>query len=446
MHRRVETVTFLDELRVHFGVSVDFTLPSLGREEKKLPSGLPIRYVPLSLLKKEVLKDFDVRDEANRAMPLLTRLQNSPIAELLLAIRAASLLGVEPLDLQDRHGALFRNVVGGAVEHGAAPEPDASRARKALTTFAESSPNSASPIERERGLMWGDALVRSTLETLATQFLLLVAVGRPYDRRRRVIKFGYEATLDEPVGKRGDKALQALALKSYVVELETPGLYAAESFHIEIPTPDDVVVEDGRLVRSVRWADRPTQQPFRRQISSSQRAVDRAALYGVSPSIAYLRQLSEKRMIEEATAEVSFALQPSLLWPVASLITVTFAMFLFGLIARWGFDRHSVGDVSALVAVVPAILAAFVVPGGHRLVRRMYSGVRSLVAFSALLSFVAGGTLVIDLPFELRAAAWSVFAGLTAIAAGAMIWAALRSRNVVQRPPKTGIRQMRLLS
>jgi hypothetical protein len=77
IHRIVDSVVFLDDRRVIRHRSVDFRLPDwpIFRQcEAVLPSNTYV--LPIGLLAKQSLVAFDVSDEAGRALPVLTSMQN----------------------------------------------------------------------------------------------------------------------------------------------------------------------------------------------------------------------------------------------------------------------------------------------------------------------------------------------------------------------------------
>ncbi len=80
VHRRVETVSFLDGSSVHRRMSVDFDLPG---EEARPRTGPPL--VPLTLLEKRPLVNLDVRDESGAALAVLNAEENGFVAWSLLA-------------------------------------------------------------------------------------------------------------------------------------------------------------------------------------------------------------------------------------------------------------------------------------------------------------------------------------------------------------------------
>ena len=77
-HRRVETITVLTHEQVRRHVSIDFTVPEEQREGLRLSADEYV--VPLALLAKRPLVHFDLRNEEQHSIPLLTAEQHRTIA------------------------------------------------------------------------------------------------------------------------------------------------------------------------------------------------------------------------------------------------------------------------------------------------------------------------------------------------------------------------------
>src|SRR4051812_45189794 len=61
VHRRVETLDFVDITRLRRRMSIDFTVPNRSGIPVVLRTGQSIAFVPIALLSKRVLRNFDVR-------------------------------------------------------------------------------------------------------------------------------------------------------------------------------------------------------------------------------------------------------------------------------------------------------------------------------------------------------------------------------------------------
>lgn len=92
--RRVEQICFMSHSAVRRQVSVDFRLHEdlFGRPTVEW-GDTKLHYVPLALLDKQTFVNFDLRDEDDRALPLVTRRKNAAIgAAVLTALAKTSLV------------------------------------------------------------------------------------------------------------------------------------------------------------------------------------------------------------------------------------------------------------------------------------------------------------------------------------------------------------------
>jgi hypothetical protein len=91
VHRRVETLDVLSAEFVRRQVSVDFAVPDGLRPALRLAGGQCL--VPLAVLRKEILRHFDLRDGADEVVPVLTRDQTMLLAGAALLAKAGDRQG-----------------------------------------------------------------------------------------------------------------------------------------------------------------------------------------------------------------------------------------------------------------------------------------------------------------------------------------------------------------
>ena len=217
-HRRVETITVLSHEQVRRQVSVDFTVPEAQRERLRLSAEEFI--VPVALLSKRPLVHFDLRNEEQHAIPLLTAEQHRTIARELLRRQLDDELDADEL-----------------IEAVLADEPrDVEQLIGAL--------------EEAHGIELAD--FRATAVVLS-QYFIAWAIVRGVDRRR-VFKMAF----DEPVGQ-----------KSFVYLIGAPGCTEAESYHLEVAVPEDIKARRTLLVDAATG----------RRLAAGEPDADRPALY-----------------------------------------------------------------------------------------------------------------------------------------------------------------------
>ena len=190
-HRRVEIITVLTHEQVRRHVSIDFTVPEDQREGLRLSAHEFA--VPLALLAKRPLVHFDLRNEEQHSIPLLTAEQHRTIARELLYRQLDS-------DLADQDAEPVALAAGELIEAVLADEPqDLDDRIRAL--------------EDEHGVDLAD--FRGSAAVLSRNFILW-AVVRGLERRR-VFKFAF----DEPLGRS----------PNFIFFIGAPGCTEALSYH-----------------------------------------------------------------------------------------------------------------------------------------------------------------------------------------------------------------------
>jgi hypothetical protein len=101
VRRRVETISYETANSVRRRVSVDLRLlDAIFREPIMRWGDELVHYVPIAQLRKQSLVNFDLRDEEDRALPLITKNRNSKIASAMLVAAAQSVVAKEINGLQ----------------------------------------------------------------------------------------------------------------------------------------------------------------------------------------------------------------------------------------------------------------------------------------------------------------------------------------------------------
>src|SRR2546423_651492 len=107
VHRRVESVSFLDDVTVRRNISVYLSVPRIGEDEREQRRQF---LVPFAVFRKAGVTNLDVTNEAGHAVAILNRAQNAGIAAGLLSGAARGILGGEAPESIDRD---LRMVAGG---------------------------------------------------------------------------------------------------------------------------------------------------------------------------------------------------------------------------------------------------------------------------------------------------------------------------------------------
>jgi hypothetical protein len=400
INRKVETIEFVHDRRVRRHVSVDFTLPDLEGLPVTAASGQSIAFVPLAQLRKQVLRSFDIVDEAGVAVPMLTAEQNERIArELLRQLAGDALAPAWPrrkvLDRLDR--------IAGT---------DAIDALAALKEVEAA----AAPVEGLPDLdfaaLWANAVARPLMQDLAEHFVLFVAIDARAGERR-VLKFVYDGELTWANKAWRRQVEERLGLNPVVLHVLAPAIGATHSYHAEVPAPGDLVIAQARLLDSETAND----------LCAPDRTPDRAHLWTTS-----------KKREQEGTIELELRVGARGLYGAAVWISVL-ATLLFGVgfVFRLAFSVHTRAEpAAAIVIVLPALFATYLWrPGEHPLVQRLVSGLRVMITAFAVLSFIAAAVLAVEVHTWFRLLVWIVAFVLSTAMSSVIVYGYVRSRRFV---------------
>lgn len=160
INRRVETVELLSREETRRRVSVDWTLSGDRQAALEVADGIA---VPLTVLTKEPRRNFDLRDESGRAVPVLGKEQNGALAHVALMNAALNALPAAPSqDAFEMLAADLRRVVF-------EPPAEAADALAYLVGSAEA----GDPL---RQTVWQDETCQRLLSALWQNYVLFAVV------------------------------------------------------------------------------------------------------------------------------------------------------------------------------------------------------------------------------------------------------------------------------
>lgn len=406
--RRVEHVTFLDECTVRRGVSIDYVAPSNAVTLSR-PGEHCAQVLPLAIMRRKSLVNFDFRDHDGRALPLLGLRQNQALTLAAVRAWAAASLDEQSETVSPEVDDFLDDVIAG----------DQTELWRAYKRMWAAEPGTQ--LQR----LGTDQLFRAMLDRLANSFVLYGLHDGPAGERR-VIKFSYDEPLtlryseagyrptydvagkhqdeDEDTGLRslGWTTLSAaMGFSTTRIVFPVPAAELAASYHFEISAPPEV-----SIVRAALLAGRPKSEakepapPAAGQGNGSATMKKRQrrrpsfdSIGGGYPTVDLhvvgVPYGSRSRVQVEVEARVSgwFATAVFSSWLASAIL-------LFAYLARPKLD---VG--SALLVSFSAGLAALLVRNDpHRLVTRLLSKVRLLAMFAALLALSAAAVLAFGRP------------------------------------------------
>jgi hypothetical protein len=375
-HRRVETISVLSHEQVRRAVSVDFTVPAEHRADVRLSEREWV--VPLALLAKRPLANFDLRSEDQSSVPLLRSEETQVIARELLYVM---------LEL-DRSEAADDPEAGPLIERLLAAGPDDAHVVSADVAALD---------ERFGGLPGFAALA----DRLARGFLLCAVVNDV--ERRRVLKFAY----DEPLARPG----------RYAHFYDAPGCTEAASYHADVAVPDELRARTTRLVDNVTGT----------VLAEGPRDADRPFVYYVADTG---RRLEPGLSVRYGTERGRFLVPAALVaWVIALELALPWLFADLGHLATFG------GPAISVLLSISAVFSALVLRSGeHPLVRLVLAPYRLCLAAATLAAVVAAATLAFRAGGGVLSWSWGLGALVAALAAGILTEEAARAPSSRERP------------
>jgi hypothetical protein len=407
VHRRIEGISFVDELRVQRRMSLDF---SVSDAMPKAPGDPKSVLVPLAILRKEKLRKFDLRDSDGNALAVLTTEQNGRLTgSLLVTLYRAACRTSDP---------------------AFTPDPDVERDLRDLAT---ADLRAANQIRRRlEGTDPGHPAhhihaiaARSVLRTLIVDFetnFMLVAVVPATPGQRRIVKYSHEEPLSRLITGNWGQRLW-LRIRSLLptaeqrMTLRASGIGAAQSYHIEVEMPEDLIAKSATL----------------RALAGAQEPLDRDE----NVLRVHLRAENQPRSAR-ALVELIFLLRPSVLWPYVIISGgTTLVLTVAAALRIWKFHPQA-DPLTSLLVALPGFFVVYALATGHRLTRRLSLGLRLSSLASAVLSFLAAASLALIAPHQVpndwRLWTWITLAALSgANTLGLLAWLSpsRRSENAV---------------
>jgi hypothetical protein len=402
--RRVENVEFLDDRTARRRMSVDYASPESAVRLYRPSDDRWIRIVPLTVLRRKSLINFDLRDEDGRPMPLLGLRETQALTLAVARAWAAIAIGHQTSSgLPDSVDHFLEYAVAG----------DQAEMNTAYTTLNAAEDGPLAVLKRDRPF-------RTVLDRLAGTFILFT-IDEGAEGMRRIVKFAYDEPLtlryrtssyqghdDGPspptYGNRGrwmwrwerPARLASLGMTPTLIRFPVPAAELAASFHFEVSAPPDVSIVEASLLAGLpnlylrespeddrhAWESASDGWPMRRRPSFD-------SIGGGYPTVDL--HVADVPLGSLSRAQVSLQASTTgwLTTAVASTWLAT-ATLLVGFIAD-----SPAGDVATtvLIGFAAAMVAALARPDPHRMVTRLLSLVRVLVGASTVLTL--GGAIAV---------------------------------------------------
>jgi hypothetical protein len=395
--RRTEAVDFVDEQTVTRRVSVSFEVPPIAHGFEVRP-GRKVLFAPLALFGKGLVRHLTVTTGAGEQIPMLNRADSEAVAAAMLVELGTSVVG-EPLD-DDIRAELEAIATGD-------PEDAFERVGRFMKLAAD-------PASGQRHLLWQEPRAHVLIHDLARKFIFIVPTLDTAEHDERIVVYSYQETLEsKPPG-----LLVRLGWRSMPLEVKVPSVGLARTCDIDIRVPDDLSIRRARLL------DLRT----RTSLTEDSECGRTAHLYVPRPE----RETRGRARMELYVPAGAFS------W--ATFGAAALATVILGAGAIWAEQfARSAESASAMLLGVPALLAGYLTrPGEHGLVQRAVWGLRLALAVTFVVSLLAIVALVSGLDAAGREIWFAVSAGLTGLAAGAVVISLVSARRSEMKSPPIG--------
>ncbi|HZM31439.1 MAG TPA: hypothetical protein VFB77_13170 [Acidimicrobiales bacterium] len=379
--RRVESVSFRDHRTVRRRVSVDFTVPLAA--PTFIINGTPYRLLPLTIMRRKSLVNFDLRDESDASVPLLGLRQNQAVTLALVEALACAVLGDGPLSAE----------VGSFLEHLVSGTQDELLAARNLADNPDAPP--------EIRQLSDDRRFNHIMNRVSEDFVMFVLV-RADGSAKRVFKFRYDEPLSrryrarestENGYRRFTPALPRWSIVSLLaaigwaptrVRFPTPAAENAASYHFEIHAPAGVTIDSARML-----AGRPEQSLARRRPSIDQ-------VTGGLPTVDLHAIEVERGSLSRAQVDLRLAADSWLTLATASAWLTAVALFWAARRLGAPDDRENAAASALFITFTVALAAILWRPPEHRMAVRLLSAVGLMAYTSCLLLLVAAALFVFE--------------------------------------------------
>lgn len=410
IRRRVETIDMVDSAHIQRRISLDVDMNDV--RSRALKFGVDIEhgvFLPISLLKKNLLLDFDIRDDSGNTLSILTSDEDSHAAQSCM-LASIENLGVDP-------GSLNTAIID-RIYHLAREEP--SSADCVTLADSESDSESSSSVEawtilepqlnldKEDVNQWNSFFSDDEFRGFAIDFTLKYCpiVRVDCNRNSSVIKI---KLLDTESAIRDNPAWrEEFCITESLYEVPFPSAGRAQREHFRIIAPEGILML-GTLMLRADDATSEKSHPVPRKTSSlftHRVSTNRVSLYTRNVPVGNYAAL-----VALKPDNAGFAIPAILSVGLSAILLLmgSIAQFL-GDTLEYVAEKQSSPAVS-LILIIPSTVSAYLArQGDHEIRARLLRVPRFLVGISAISTAIAIIATVGNITPDWMALVWLVCA------------------------------------
>lgn len=391
VYRRVETASLIAEQRIRRNMSVDCRVPPAVTDLAE-ELGFDRFIVPLRFVMSGSLLSFDLRLDRN-PVPLLTREQN------ILATQALLYAAVDQCDIEI-DGHIRKKLTD--VAHA-----DRRVARDTLDLLGLSPEAGPDEAVEEAQLRWA-------VTTFDQKYLLLTDVPLEAGRERTVFKIVQELP-QYPLPAPSHRLRQAVAWEPMSFVFDTPDVTAAGSYHFQFTAPDGLTVNDGILLAA---------DTARTEVTGFGTTTRRTSVLGLNAGSEELPEADSFAAVVKVRPSPDGVMRAS-----AASAVFTTILLLIASAGSHRLDDDQLGPSITLLLVLPGVVSTYLArPGEHSMVSLVLRGTRVLMLSSAIIIYLAAGTLAMGVDGTALRTAWLALAAVSAFPAMVLTVAVRRCR------------------
>lgn len=407
--RRKDSIVLLDDQWARRQVTLDFVLTDELRELANDECQPLLFYVPLVLFPKKPrsFMRFDVHDEGDRSLPLMTRQENALVSVHALYAAARQAIG-EKTNAHDVSAVELEDEIRKDLRAVAAATPDAAlNARRLLLDTKDSLRGVRNALRASQRFKWFSLLLAENS----------IAVGQVLDdrRSRRILKLSYEERVVDrthSVDHRDlpDARSSQQGLRAYPVVIRNPYI-GSSTYHFEFEAPDGLEAVGARLLDE-RGNDltgkaappSPAPAPDEDAPDPEAAAIDKlVAEAGIEPDrgtgegTRVHLYLPDATLATEARVWIGLRVRRERFISEAAVAASAISVVLMAYV--WFADQlvENGASAPALLLLFPGLIATLIGrAGGHFLISRLLRRARYLTFISGAYAFAAAFALVIN--------------------------------------------------